>query len=239
MRRLSLLLTILATSLLPARAAVDHGAFDALLRQNVRAGLVNYQAFQHNAAFDGYLRTLAAASTDGLSTEDRLALYINAYNAFVIKGVVDNWPVDQVVKVKGFFDTTKYALTGREVTLDELENQLIRPFGDARVHAALVCGAKSCPPLRSEAYRGDTLGDQLDAQVTVWVNDGSKNQIDKANRKLLVSMTFKWYKEDFESAGGPAGFLRKYLKSADDQQWLAAGDYQLDYLKYDWDLNKQ
>ncbi len=239
MRRLSFLLALLATLLTPVHAAVDQAAFDTLLRQHVRGGLVDYPAFRGNAAFESYLRTLAAASTDGMSTEERLAFYINAYNAFVIQGVVVNWPVDQVVKVKGFFDSAKYALAGREVTLDELENQIIRPLGDARVHAALVCGARSCAALRSEAFRAGKLGDQLDSQVTAWVNDLSKNRLDKGNRKLLVSMTFKWYKEDFEAAGGPAGFLRKYLQSAEDQQWLAAGDYQLDYLKFDWDLNKQ
>jgi len=238
MRHLGLMLACLAASLMPARAAVDHAPFDALLRQNVRNGLVDYQGFQ-TPAFDGYVRTLASASTEGMSNEDRLAMYVNAYNAFVIRGVLSNWPVDQVIKIRGFFDTAKYTVAGRDVTLDELENQIIRPFGDARVHAALVCGAKSCPPLRNEAYRGDKLGDQLDDQVTLWVNDRSKNRIDRGDRKLLVSMTFKWYKEDFEAAGGPAGFLRKYLKSADDQKWLAAGDYQLDYLKYDWDLNQQ
>ena len=239
MTRLSLLLTLLATALAPAGAAVDHAPFDALLRQHVQNGLVDYPAFQNNRAFGGYLQALASASTDGMATDERLALYLNAYNAFVIESVNKHWPVDQVVKIRGFLDTEKHKLAGKEVTLDDLENSLIRPLGDARVHAAVVGGAKGGPALRSEAYAADKLNRQLDEQVAKWVNDPAKNRVDKGHKTLLVSMIFKWYKEDFEASGGPAGFLKKYLRDDGDQRWLASGDYQIDYLKYDWDLNSQ
>lgn len=227
----------LLTGLLPARPVVDHTPFDALLKERVKDGRVDYEAVAKDRRLATYMAALAACNpADEPSDPARLALYLNAYNAFVLQGVVANWPLTSVTKVKGFFNDQRFKLGDRELTLDELEADLIRPFGDPRTHAAAVCGARGCAPLRAEAYRADTLEAQLDDQCRIWTTDPGRNRIDRANNVLQVSMIFKWYAEDFEQAGGPAGFLRRYANE-EDKLWLAAGGYTIVYLPHDWALN--
>lgn len=234
-------LTALCAALItPCAAEVNHGLFAQVLKDHVKDGKVDYPAVKHDQRFDEYLESVAnAAPSDYDNDAKKLALFINAYNAFVIKGVIDHWPVTQVVSVPGFFDKIPYTIAQKQYTLDQLENEQIRGMGDARIHAALVCASKSCPGLRGEPYSADRLDAQLDEQARAWVNDTSRNRLDKAAKKLLVSKIFDWYKSDFEQSGGPAGFVRKYIDGDDAKNWLAAGDYTIEYLKYDWDLNSQ
>ncbi|NUQ01625.1 MAG: DUF547 domain-containing protein, partial [Armatimonadetes bacterium] len=154
MRVLMLAATVVLATLAPGRA-IDHGLWTKVLAGAVRQGRVDYPKLAHNPDFDRYLQELATADPGAMANEqERLATYLNAYNAFVIKGIVDNWPLTQVTNVAGFFDKKTYPFAGRELTLDQIENTLARAVGDPRVHAALVCGAVGCPDLRAEAYSG-------------------------------------------------------------------------------------
>lgn len=229
-------LVLFALAATPA-AAFDHAPFDGLLRDHVRDGRIDYTAAGADARLASYLAALAAAEPDAEPSDTaRLALWLNAYNALVIRSVVDHQPLESVTAVRGFFDTIKHTVAGREVTLDQLENEIIRPFGDARIHAALVCGAVGCPPLLPEAYAAERLDEQLDEQCRAWLSDPGKVSIDRAGETLWVAMAFKWYADDFERAGGPAGFVKQYL-GEDDQLWIAEGGYTVRFLEHDWRLN--
>ncbi len=238
-RRLIILVLALAP-VLPVAAEVDHGVFSRVLARHVADGRVAYGRLRGDTDFSAYLQALQNATPADLDTDARRkAFYLNAFNACVLKGVIDHWPVTQVVKVPGFLDRLKYRLAGRELTLDQIENEILRPMGDPRVHAALVNGARSAPRLREEAYLSARLDAQLDDQARRWVNDAQRNRLDRAGRKLALSKVFDWYRTDFERVGGAAGFVKQYVTADADRAWLGTGDYQIEYLRFNWEINAQ
>jgi hypothetical protein len=214
---------------------------DAFLKQVVtERGLVKYAAVRQRLE---PLRALAAqlAPRRSFATQRaKLALHINAYNLITIKQVVDHWPVKSVREVSGFFDRIKHRVNGVDTTLNNLENKIIRPLGETRIHAALVCAAVSCPPLRRGAYTAKDLGDQLDRITRRWVNDTAKNRVEDG--VLKVSMIFKWYRPDFDAEPyeGVAGFLARHADpdSPLGRRLRAGAPFRIEHLEYEWALNK-
>ncbi len=196
-RRLNLFLATAWSALLLAGAPsvmaeqdVYQTAWDKLLRQYVKEGRVAYQSLQTPAGLvhyfgqtedapvwavlDGYLDNLRAVkSAQFPAKQAQLAFWINAYNACVIKGVLDYYPIKSVKDVKGFFDKIRYKVAGESLTLNEIEAKG-RALGDWRIHFAIVCASSSCPFLRSEAYVADRLDDQLADQVRHFLADPSR-----------------------------------------------------------------
>jgi len=218
--------------------AISHAPYDALLKKHVKRGKVDYAGIKetNHAALDAYVTAVGKARVGGMSKHAKLAFYLNAYNALVIKGVVDRLPnVTSVMKVKGFFDKHKHLVAGRRVTLNQLENEIIRPtFKEPRIHFALVCGARSCPPLRAAAFRASGLDGVLERLTRSFINGWYGVQV--KGEAVKVSQLFKWYAKDFEQASGSVGkYLARYHKKHADR--LARG--KLGYLHYSWALNKK
>ena len=209
-------MTILLSVLLAA-VVVPHDAFDAILRERVTDGLVDYAAIkQHDAAkLAGYLDSLANVEVEKLSRDEQLAYYINLYNATMIRAVVDRLRdgYSPAENDYGVFKEKLIRLAGGKTTsLNDLEHEIIRKqFKDPRIHVALVCGARSCPPLLSRAYRADDLDKTLDENMRRFVNDPSRNQIDDAKRELRLSKIFDWYAEDFGGKAGVTRYLERFL----------------------------
>ncbi|MCB9869181.1 MAG: DUF547 domain-containing protein [Planctomycetes bacterium] len=214
---------------------VDHAVFDSLLRERVRDQRVDYAAIRkHDAArLRDYLTRLAGVEPDRLATSERLAFYINLYNATMIQAVVDRLrpgysPQDNDFAV---FKEPLVGLRGGRVSLDHLENQIIRKqFAEPRIHVALVCGARSCPPLLPRAYTGADLEQLLDANMRRFVADPTRNRIDPAHGVLELSKIFEWYAADFGGPEALVGFLQKYV-TAD-----LAGSKPT-FRAYSWELN--
>ncbi|MCM2305020.1 MAG: DUF547 domain-containing protein [Elusimicrobia bacterium] len=238
MRR-ALLSLLLASS---AGAAAPSSSLDAALAARVRGGLVDYAGLKKDpAGLDAWLA--AAAKTDAgefalRSRDERLAFLINLYNAATLRLILDHYPVDSIRKIGPAWDRSRawklpvVKVFGRAVTLDALEHEMIRPvFGEPRVHFALVCAAKGCPPLRSEAYDGARLNDQLDDQARAFLAQKSKNDAGRAGGPVRLSPIFKWYMEDF--GGSKASVLRFVSK------WLPVEDGRaVAWSDYDWSLNE-
>jgi hypothetical protein len=234
---LTLTLLLAFTAATPARA-FTHAPFDALLKKHVKRGKVDYQGIKASdqAQLDAYVTAVGKVRVGGMSKSTKLAFYLNAYNALVIKGVVDRLPnFTSVKKVKGFFDKHKYLVAGKRVTLNQLENTIIRPtFKEPRIHFALVCGARSCPPLRAAAFRTSGLDGVLERLTRNFINSGHGVRV--KGGAVKVSELFKWYAKDFEQASGSVGkYLARYHKKHADK--LSAG--KLGYLHYSWALNKK
>lgn len=151
--------------------------FDALLRTQVDAdGLVDYAGLKDaHAELDAYIRSLAAAPFEQLGRDEKLALLINAYNAFTLRLVLDHWPLASIRHIPGKrrWDAPRWRLAGETLSLNQIENERIRPrFKEPRIHFALVCAARGCPPLRAEAYTGARLSAQLADQARRVHSDG-------------------------------------------------------------------
>ncbi|HZJ35558.1 MAG TPA: DUF547 domain-containing protein [Gillisia sp.] len=140
------------------------------------------------------------------------AFWINSYNLAVISGIVKNYPVNSPMDIDGFFDKISYEIGGKKVTLNSIENDLLRAeFPEPRFHFVLVCAAKSCPPIISEAYRPETLEKQLQRQTEKAMNNPQFVQVQKD--KLLFSEIMKWYEQGFTKNGQILiGFANKYRK---------------------------
>jgi hypothetical protein len=225
-----------------AHAAVDHTMWDELTERFVAQGRVDYAGVARNRqALDRYLVMLAGADPAQLSSDaERLAFWINAYNACVVKSVLDHQPLKSVKDVKGFFNRIRFRVAGQDFTLDEIEAEG-RKLNDWRVHFAVVCASASCPPIRSEAYTTEWLDAQLTEQVREFLRDG-RNGLRLEGSTLWVSSIFKWYAKDFVPGRLTAAALLQLLRPYLDPAMLQAmGDQALTlkFLPYDWSLNAQ
>ncbi|WP_044405006.1 DUF547 domain-containing protein [Lacinutrix sp. Hel_I_90] len=208
---------------------------EAFFKANVINGKVAYDAIKKDqTALNEVLKIAEGISVQKGAAANYQAFWINAYNLSVIKGIVDNYPINSPLDHKGFFDKTTYNLGGMAVTLNAIENKLLREnFKDPRFHFVLVCGALGCPPLISKAYLPDTLELQLETQTRLALN-GRFLKVDTANKKVEGSELLKWYKTDFTRNGlTEIDFINTYRTKK------IPTDYTLTYFTYNWSLNKQ
>lgn len=221
--------------------AYDPATFDGLLRANVANGKVDYAAFKASGEFAGFLQSLATTSPDGMSANEKLAFWVNAYNALVIRNVNDNPGIKQPLDVAGFFDKKKFTVAGRQVTLNQIENEIIRPtFKEPLIHFGLVCAARSCPPLINKAYTEGNVRSQLAANAEAYLADTKQNRYDAATKTLYLSKIFEWYKEDF--GGNEAGmieFAKKHGPDGMKSALASASGVTVKFNEYDWTLNRK
>ena len=220
---------------------VDPAPWDALLKEFVNTQhRVDYARLKREGSgrLKDYTTTLAQVGNQPRSADQEKALLINAYNAFTIQWVLGNYPIESIWSTSTPFTEARHRLGGKMVSLDQIESQL-RALGDPRIHAALVCAARSCPPLRRQAYVAERLGEQLDDNVRQWLADRSLNTFDSEHAQAEVSPIFKWYGKDFDSfPGGLEGFLRQYAPP-DVKAALGERKFQIRFKNYDWGLNDQ
>lgn len=244
-----MLRSLIALLLLPALAlaqSIDFTAYDGLLKKHVNAtGMVAYRTLKASAAdgaaLDAFLGRMSEAKPETFATSgERLAFWINAYNACCIKGVLMRYPLDSVMSAPNFFKQKAFKIAGEMLSLDTIENVTIRPvFKDPRIHFALVCAAKSCPRLLNRAYTGVGLEATLDAQAREFLADTSKNRFEAAGPVARVSKIFSWFASDFsENALSVPNYLKKYAPAA-AQPLLASPALKVEFLEYDWKLNAQ
>lgn len=224
-----------------AGEAADQSLYGELLNKYVKNGLVDYQGFKNEEnTLDKYLKILENTKVDNLSRDEQFAFYVNVYNGWTIKLVLSGYPGIKSIKDLGNIFKTPWQkkivrINGEVMTLDDVEHKILRAqFKDPRVHFAVNCASKSCPPLISEPYSGSKLDQQLDHSTRAFINDPRGNYL-KGN-KLYVSKIFKWFPEDFDD--DIVGFFLKYAEG-DFKKELEArkNKIKIKYLHYDWSLN--
>ncbi len=233
--------------------AYDDEPYARVLGAAVRGGMVDYPAIDQalSTELDIYLDAAARfgprTTPEAFPSEhDRLAYHLNTYNAVMIRLWLDHGArtaaPDDRVDWMTWFTIPRWTIDGRSMTLDDLEQRLIRPeYDDPRIHAALVCGAASCPPLRDEPYAGDRLDEQLDDQMRRWLADpaGDALRVDEQGT-VWLSAIFGWYRDDFRATGGLEAVLATYLDDDDPRKPPArdaARDNRLKFAPYDWTIN--
>jgi hypothetical protein len=212
---------------------VFFAATNEFLESNVKNGSVNYKEIKNKQKDLNDLVNYLGQQQQFANVASEKAFYINAYNILVIKGIIDAYPVKGPMAVPNFFDKKIYKVNAAAVSLNNIENDILRKkFPDARLHFALVCGALSCPPLPSFAIKPEKIETQLTELTTRSIRNNKFTRLDAKNRKAAVSMIFNWYKDDFiADSGSVLNFLNKYLASP------IAAQTNVTYYDYDWTLN--
>lgn len=224
-----------------ADAEFDHRDWGVLLAKYVDAtGRVAYRdlASTDRARLDAYLERLAEARPDVLEERERLAFWINAYNAMAIAGVVDGYDAEGLFSRYRFFKSYERRIAGAMRTLDEIEHAILRKrFDDFRMHFAVNCASTSCPQLRAEAYVGDRLDAQLNEQARTFLADPERNRFDFASGRVELSKIFDWFAKDFTKQGRSLAETLAPWLSEPQIELLRTGE--VSYRTYDWTLNAQ
>ena len=223
-------------------SGVHHETWDALLKKYVNEkGLVAYEKWKASAAdrqqLDDYLAQFSPAGSPAKGDE-LAASAINAYNALAIRWILENYPTESIQALDKSFARKAHLVSGQKIALDDLEHGTLRPLLGYRAHAALVCCARSCPPLQRTAYTAAGLHAQIDTAYQTWLAREDLNHFSPGKNAVEISSIFKWFKEDFEKAGGITKILGQYGPAA-SRAFLAKGGYKIDYLPYRWGLNDQ
>lgn len=233
-----------AQSLKGSSTQPSYKIWNSLLHENVNdKGLINYKGMiKDSAKLDEFLHQLSTHAPDPKtwSKDEQMAFWINAYNAYIVKLITMHYPLKsikdigpkiQITHVNTPWQIKFFSIGGKKMNLDEIEGILRKKFNDPRIHFAIVCGARSCPPLRSEAYTPEKLNKQLNDQGKKFLSDDFKNKI--TPDKLKLSMYFKWYKGDFTKGQSLIVFLNKFAPVK------IKSNPSISYIDYNWDLNNQ
>ncbi len=221
----------------------NHNAWTALLKKHVREdGLVDYKGFIKDKdklnAYADYISNNPPAS--GWTDEEKIAYWINAYNVFTVKLIVDNYPVKSIKDlnptlsiptIRSIWTKEWFKIGGEDFSLDRIEHKILRKdFNEPRIHFAVNCASISCPILRNEAYTAEKLDQQLNEQATIFLNDTSRNMIE--SKKARVSKIFSWFGGDFKKDQTLIEFLNKYSKVKIDTK------AKVRFMDYNWKLNE-
>lgn len=214
-----------------------HQNFTDVLNGNVNNGQVDYKAIQDNPKYFNYLESLKEMRGFGNKNEE-LAYWINAYNALVIQGILNGGSPSSFFSRMSFFKKDKYQVNGRNITLFDLEHEIILPLGEPRVHFAINCASSSCPKLHKQAYSAENLDEELTQASKRFINDTMRNHFDHTMKIASVSKIFSWFKSDFtDHSGTVEKYISQFVNDQNIADDLRDGKYTLKHLKYDWSLN--
>ncbi|MEX2120935.1 MAG: DUF547 domain-containing protein [Pirellulales bacterium] len=232
------------------KKAAGPADFDAILKQYVQGDFFDYAGLKGNqddlARFERFLRWQAEADPSGMTRGERIAFYINAYNACCIKAILDHYPLHSPKDVDGFFDKLKFRVGGEDLTVNEIEyERLIADHRDMRAHFAVVCADRGCLPLKDGAYTAERLDKDLEHAARRFVGDERHFKVDQEKREVHISKIFEWYGEKFLNdpdrpvAGDrPELYLLHWL-DGDTRRLVESGDYKLKIIEWDWTLNEK
>lgn len=233
-----------------------HAAWSRILAAHLRGEDFDYAALKRDSApLDRYLASLQAVESetfDAWTREQRFAFWINAYNAYTIRRVIEGYPVKSIKDLgtlaqpvwdQRFIPLAHLApaLERKSLSLNDLEHAILRPtFADPRIHAAVNCASKGCPRLLDHAYTAGVLDQQLEQMTTRWLRESERNRFDPKSRTAHLSRIFDWYGNDFgKTPAERLAWIARYAPP-EHRPWLTGRDAErvvIRYLDYDWALN--
>ncbi|MEE9407548.1 MAG: DUF547 domain-containing protein [Polaribacter sp.] len=234
MKKIFLLLIITLTF---SQGYAQTSVFNDLLQKHVtKTGIVDYKSFKNDEAkLDSYISYLEKTTPAASWSENKQkAFWINAYNAYTIKIILENYPLKSIMDIKEKGKTAwkiPFAkVGGKTYTLDHIEHQILRKdFSDPKIHVGVNCASGSCPKLGNKAFTEQNIEAELTRLMKDFVNDTTRNKISK--KKVQISSIFDWFKDDFTKKGSVINFLNKYSETE------ISSKAKISFLKYDWTLN--
>ncbi|WP_103069574.1 DUF547 domain-containing protein [Aquimarina sediminis] len=225
---------ILFISQVQSQNTFDHSTWDqALLLSVSEEGKVDYNGFMRDSSllYKYFTELSENPPKENWTREEKLAYWINAYNAYTIKLVIDSYPINSIKDLEDPWGKKFFKISGEWYSLGDLEHKILRKFGDPRIHFAINCASFSCPVVWNRAYTGDNVQNALDQQTKKFINDPTRNTI--TDKEVNVSKIFTWYKKDFKVNGGDVkDFINRYAAVKIEKQPKKG------YKEYDWSLNE-
>lgn len=231
-------------------AEINYDLFSQLLQKNVKNGQVDYKSFlKDQKKLNVFLNQLANASPDKMKTNEKMALYINAYNAYTIQLILNHYPIKSIKDISSSkrWIYKGWLVGGKKVSLDQIEHEILRPMGDPRIHFAINCASISCPDLISEAFTPATLDEQLNKAMHSFLANKKKGLVFRksegflgfgAGNKVVISKIFDWFEEDFEKKSGSViKFLQTHAVGELKKKLMKYSEADIQYLDYNWNLN--
>ena len=234
MKIIQLIILALSINFSFGQNAIFFNKADDFFNENVKNGKVEYAEIKKNQSnLNELTKAISDFDFEKESVAGQKAFLINAYNILVISGIVNKFPIKSPLDVSGFFDRIKYKVIGKKMTLNDIENKMIREkYKDPRFHFALVCGANGCPVIINKAYLPATIDAQLTNQTRIAVNNVNFTKVSDEAKTVKLSQLFDWYKDDFLTKGDNyIDFLNKYRTDK------IPDNYKVYLYNYDWTLN--
>lgn len=226
----------------------QHSEWTTILQTYTKDGLVNYSSLKNEGMeiFDSYLEKLSNTCADDYmkwTRAQRIAFWVNAYNGFTVKLILNEYPLESIRDI-GFFPLAAFrqkfipmdGLKGGKISLNDIEHKTLRAdFKEPRIHFGLVCASIGCPPLIDRAYTADTLDQQLEQQTKLFLANKERNYYDAESSTLYLSPIFKWFEEDFQLDGQTVSqYAAQYMEGYE----ATDPDVSIEYTHYDWSLNE-
>jgi len=248
------MLIIICGSCAPITASVfdqTHEEWNKVLQEYVKDGRVNYQGLKTKPiGFNRYIAQLASvkkADFDDWTKEEKLAYWINAYNAYTVKAILDNYPVKSIKDIPGVWKKLPVTAGGEELTLDKIEHKKLREeLKEPRIHFAINCASIGCPVLLGEAYRSDKLEAQFSTNIKAMLGNSGQFRLDRGDKQIYLSKILDWFGDDFKGfkgvnfygskKNGVVSFLSNYLPES-DKKLVRSEKFAIKWLDYDWNLN--
>lgn len=220
-----------------------HKDWALLLQKHVKNGKVNYKGFAADGPlFQGYLDSLHKANIAHFSRRQKLAFWINAYNAYTVKLILNNYPLKSIRDLSGPWKQKICRAAGRTISLDTIEHKILRKeLKEPRIHFAIVCASIGCPDLLPFAFEGENIFKQLNMAATKFFHSPKHFSLKVEGDRAVISISkiFKWFGDDFgNNKKKRIDFMLLYLKKQDVEKIKKAKSYKIKYLDYDWNLNE-
>tara|TARA_R110002049_G_scaffold279949_1_gene459098 strand:+ start:63393 stop:64145 length:753 start_codon:yes stop_codon:yes gene_type:complete len=213
--------------------AFDHTIWNDLLQKHVSTeGLVDYKGFKIDIKkLSNYITVLSENTPiDSWKKEEKLAYWINAYNALTIDLILQNYPVKSVKDIKDPWNQKLWNLGGKDYNLNEIEHDILIKMDEPRIHFAIVCASYSCPKLQNKAFTASNIDAQLNHATKAFLNDDSRNTI--TQNHLELSKIFQWFTKNFKQNGSLIDFLNQYSNVKISEKAKTS------FKDYNWDLNE-
>jgi len=234
-------------SVVPVEAKLSgglHGSWDKLLKKHVKNGTVDYKGFAADVkVLDRYLDQLYETDISSFGRAARLAFWINAYNAYTVKLILNHYPVKSIRKISRPWKQSICKAAGKTVSLDHIEHTVLRSeLKEPRIHFVIVCASIGCPDLQDSAYLPETIEDQLNHAARQFFGTPKHfyTEIDGDTLIIYISKIFSWFGGDFgKNKKEKMDFMKPFLGKAQQDRFRRAGSVKFKYLDYDWNLNER